>query len=219
MPTPQPVSSPPLHPCRSPGPSPSVPSPSCPEPRLSRVSKLTPAHNTPHEAISRLFCPQAAPATDSYFTHDQEQHHQSTALLRVVMEHLLTIQVASGSPLHSAPVQPSRAAPSSTPTEAGLCVGVGGRGGVWAAGQSSRAAVRPVSARGGQAVAGCAARRLSVDSAEAAVQARRPCVARFDFYRRSCLWRRGGWVLWRGAAAREFRWPRRSARRPRLRRV
>ena len=111
MPTSQPVSSPPLLPCRYPGPGPSVPSPSCPEPRLSRVSKLTPAHNTPHEAISRLFYPQAAPATDSYFTHDQEQPHQSTALLRVVMEHLLTIQVASGSPLHSAPVQPSRARP------------------------------------------------------------------------------------------------------------
>ena len=31
--------------------------------------------------------------------------------------------------------------------------------------------MRPVSARGGQAVAGCGARRLSVDSAEAAVQA------------------------------------------------
>ena len=107
----QPLSSPPRLPCRSPGPGPSVPSPSCPEPRLSRVSKLTPAHNTPHEAISRLFYPQAAPATDSYFTHDQAQPHQSTALLRVAMDHHLTTQAASGSPLHSALFQPSRARP------------------------------------------------------------------------------------------------------------
>ena len=105
------VSSPPRLPCRSPGPGPSVPSPSCPEPRLSRVPKLTPAHNTPHEAIPRLFYPQAAPATDSYFTHDQAQPHQSTALLRVAMDHHLTTQAASGSPLHSALFQPSRARP------------------------------------------------------------------------------------------------------------
>ena len=89
VPTPQPVSSPPRLPCRSLGPGPSVPSPSCPEPRLSRVPKLTLAHNTPHEAIPRLFYPQAAPATDSYFTHDQAQPHQSTALLRVAMDHPL----------------------------------------------------------------------------------------------------------------------------------
>ena len=62
MPTPQPASSPPRLPCRSPGPGPSVASPSCPKPHLSRVSKLTPAHNTPHEAISCLFYPQTAPA-------------------------------------------------------------------------------------------------------------------------------------------------------------
>jgi len=111
VPTPQPVSSPPRLPCRSLGPGPSVPSPSCPEPRLSRVPKLTPAHNTPHEAIPRLFYPQAAPATDSYFTHDQAQPHQSTALLRVAMDHHLTTQAAFGSPLHSALFQPSRARP------------------------------------------------------------------------------------------------------------
>ena len=111
MPTPQPVSSPHRLPCRSPGPGLSAPSPSCPEPRLSRVPKLTPAHNTPHEAIPRLFYPQAAPATDSYFTHDQAQPHQSTALLRVAMDHHLTTQAASGSPLHSALFQPSRAHP------------------------------------------------------------------------------------------------------------
>ena len=55
--------------------------------------------------------PQAAPATDSYSTHDQEQPHQSTALLRVVMDHHLTTQAASGSPLHSAPLQLSQALP------------------------------------------------------------------------------------------------------------
>ncbi len=105
--TPQPVSSPPRLPCRYPGPGPSVPSPSCPEPRLSRVPKLTPAHNTPHEAISRLFYPQAAPATD----YDQEQPHQSTALLRVVMDRPLGAVEAPQLLLLSAPFSACRAPP------------------------------------------------------------------------------------------------------------
>ena len=50
MPTPQPASSPPRLPCRSPGPGPSVASPSCPKPHLSRVSKLTPARDATERA-------------------------------------------------------------------------------------------------------------------------------------------------------------------------
>ena len=38
-----------------------------------------------------------------------------------------------------------------------------------------------------------------------------------DLCSRSCAWRPGGWVLWRGAATQEFRWAQRSARRARLR--
>ena len=54
MPTPQPASSPPRLPCRSPGPGPSVASPSCPKPHLSRVSKLTPARDaTERPRLSR----------------------------------------------------------------------------------------------------------------------------------------------------------------------
>ena len=48
----QPLSSPPRLPCRFPGPGPSVASLSRPEPHLSRVCKLTRAHNYPHTHIT-----------------------------------------------------------------------------------------------------------------------------------------------------------------------
>ena len=55
--------------------------------------------------------PTDTAGTHSHFTHAQAQPHQSTALLRVAMDHHLTTQAASGSPLHSALFQPSRARP------------------------------------------------------------------------------------------------------------
>ena len=47
------LSSPPRHLCRSPGPGPSVASPSCPKPHLSRAVKLTPAQTTHIRALTR----------------------------------------------------------------------------------------------------------------------------------------------------------------------
>ena len=96
------LSSPPRLPCRSPGPGPSVPSPSCPEPRLSRVSKLTPAHNTPHEAISCLFYPQTAPArtpTSHMIKHSPPPKHSPAqnedGCFHRVPTHTLTLTFAS----------------------------------------------------------------------------------------------------------------------------
>ena len=102
MPTPQPASSPPRLPCRSPGPGPSVASPSCPKPHLSRVSKLTPAHNTPHEAISCLFYPQTAPArtpTSHMIKHSPPSKHSPAqnedGCFHRVPTHTLTLTFAS----------------------------------------------------------------------------------------------------------------------------
>ena len=49
--------------------------------------------------------------THSHFTHAQTQPHQSTALIRMGKGYHLVTQVASGSPLHSAPLQRSRLSP------------------------------------------------------------------------------------------------------------
>jgi hypothetical protein len=49
--------------------------------------------------------------THSHFTHAQAQPHQSTSLLRMGKGYHLVTLVASGSPLHSAPLQRSRLSP------------------------------------------------------------------------------------------------------------
>ena len=49
--------------------------------------------------------------THSHFTHAQTQPHQSTALIRMGKGYHLVTLVASGSPLHSAPLQRSRLSP------------------------------------------------------------------------------------------------------------
>jgi len=49
--------------------------------------------------------------THSHFTHAQIQPHQSTALIRMGKGYHLVTLVASGSPLHSAPLQLSRLSP------------------------------------------------------------------------------------------------------------
>ena len=55
--------------------------------------------------------PTDTAGTHSHFTHSQAQPHQSTALLRVGKVHHFVTQVASGSSLHSAPLQRSRLSP------------------------------------------------------------------------------------------------------------
>ena len=105
----QPLSSPPRLPCRSPGPGPSVSSLSCPKPSLFWVMQPTLAHTTALTASYTPVSPTDTAGTHSHFTHAQTQPHQSTALLRMGKNHHLVTQVASGSPLHSAPLQQSRA--------------------------------------------------------------------------------------------------------------
>ena len=116
----QPLSSPPRHLCRSPGPGPSVPSLICPRPHLSWVMKLTLAHTTALTASHTPISPTDTAGTHSHFTHAQAQPHQSTALLRMGKGHHLVTQVASGSPLHSAPLQLSRALPTTAPRRQAL---------------------------------------------------------------------------------------------------
>ena len=65
--------------------------------------------------------PTDTAGTHSHFTpHAQAQPHQSTALLRMVKGYHLVTQVASGSPLHSAPLQMSRALPTTAPRRQAL---------------------------------------------------------------------------------------------------
>ena len=105
----QPLSSPPRLLCRSPGPGPSVSSLSSPKPSLFWVMKPTLAHTTALTASYTPVSPTDTAGTHSHFTHAQAQPHQSTALLRMGKVHHLVTQVASGSSLHSAPLQRSRA--------------------------------------------------------------------------------------------------------------
>ena len=74
--------------------------------------KLTLAHTTALAASHTPVSPTDTAGTHSHFTHAQAQPHQSTALLRMGKDHHLATQVASGSPLHSAPLQRSRAPPT-----------------------------------------------------------------------------------------------------------
>ena len=102
-------SSPPRLLCLSPGQGPSVSSLSCPKPPLSWVMKPTLAHTTALTASYTPVSPTDTAGTHSHFTHAQAQPHQSTALIRMGKGYHLVTQVASGSPLHSAPLQLSRA--------------------------------------------------------------------------------------------------------------
>ena len=111
------LSSPPRLLCRSPGPVPSVSSLSCPKPSLPWVMQPTLAHTTALTASYTPVSPTDTAGTHSHFTHAQAQPHQSTALLRMGKGYHLVTQVASGSPLHSAPPNACRAPPhDSTPT-------------------------------------------------------------------------------------------------------
>ena len=83
----------------------------CPKPHLSWVMKLTMAHTTALTASHTPVSPTDTAGTHSHFTHAQTQPHQSTALIRMGKGYHLVTQVASGSPLHSAPLQLSRALP------------------------------------------------------------------------------------------------------------
>ena len=105
----QPLSSPPRLPCRSPGSVPSVASLSRPEPHLSRVYKLTRAHNYPHTGPHTPITDHRRAGTHSHFTHAQTQPHQSTALLRVVMDRPLGAVEAPQLLLLSAPFSACRA--------------------------------------------------------------------------------------------------------------
>ena len=70
------------------------------------------AHSGSHHGSAASHTPVSATdtaGTHSHFTHAQTQPHQSTALLRMGKVHHLVTQVASGSSLHSAPLQRSRA--------------------------------------------------------------------------------------------------------------
>ena len=109
VPTKRLPSSPPRLLCRSPGPDPSAASLSRPKPHLSWVMKLTLAHTTALTASYTPVSPTDTAGTHSHFTHAQAQPHQSTALIRMGKGYHLVTQVASGSPLHSAPLQLSRA--------------------------------------------------------------------------------------------------------------
>ena len=111
VPTKRRPSSPPRLLCRSPGPGPSVSSLSRPKPHLSWVMKLTLAHTSYHGSAASHTPVSATDTagTHSHFTHAQTQPHQSTALIRVGKVYHLVTQVASGSSLHSAPLQRSRA--------------------------------------------------------------------------------------------------------------
>ena len=109
VPTKRLPSSPPRLLCRSPGPGPSVSSLSCPKPSLSRVMQPTLAHTRALTASHAPVSPTDTAGTHSHFTHAQTQPHQSTALLRMGKVHHLVTQVASGSSLHSPPLQRSRA--------------------------------------------------------------------------------------------------------------
>ena len=113
-------SSPPRLLCRPPGPGSSVPSLSCPKPSLFWVMKPTLAHTTALTASLTPVSPTDTAGTHSHFTHAQAQPHQSTALLRMGKGYHLVTQVASGSPLHSAPLQLSRALPTTAPRRQAL---------------------------------------------------------------------------------------------------
>ena len=102
-------SSPPRLFCRSPGPGPSVASLSRPEPHLSRVYKLTLTHNYPHTGPHTPITDHRRAGTHSHFTHAQTQPHQSTALLRVVMDRPLGAVEAPQLLLLSAPFSACRA--------------------------------------------------------------------------------------------------------------
>ena len=68
----------------------------------------------------QCFTQRPTAGTHSLFTHAQAQPHQSTALLRMGKGYHLVTQVASGSPLHSAPLQLSRALPTTAPRRQAL---------------------------------------------------------------------------------------------------
>ena len=71
--------------------------------------KLTMAHTTALTASLTPVSPTDTAGTHSHFTHAQTQPHQSTALIRMGKGYHLVALVAAGSPLHSAPLQRSRA--------------------------------------------------------------------------------------------------------------
>ena len=83
----------------------------CPKPHLSWVMKLTMAHTTALTASHTPISPTDTAGTHSHFTHAQAQPHQSTALLIIDKGYHLVALVASGSSLHSAPLQRSRLSP------------------------------------------------------------------------------------------------------------
>ena len=103
--------SPPRLPCRSPGQGLSVSSLSCSRPSLFGMMNPTLAHTTGSYSLTHACSVSATDTagTHSHFTHAQTQPHQSTALLRMGKVHHLVTQVASGSSLHSPPLQRSRA--------------------------------------------------------------------------------------------------------------
>ena len=82
---------------------------SCPKPSLFWVMKPTLAHTTALTASHTPVSPTDTAGTHSHFTHAQTQPHQSTALIRMGKGYHLVTLVAAGSPLHSAPLQRSRA--------------------------------------------------------------------------------------------------------------
>ena len=109
-------SSPPRLLCLSPGQGPSVSSLSCPKPPLFWVMKPTLAHTTALTASHTPVSPTDTAGTHSHFTHAQAQPHQSTSLLRMGKGYHLVTLVASGSPLHSAPLSCLGLSHNSTPT-------------------------------------------------------------------------------------------------------
>ena len=121
MPTKRLPSSPPRHLCRSPGPGPSVSSLSCPKPSLFWVMKPTLAHTTALTASYTPVSPTDTAGTHSHFTHAQAQPHQSTALLRVVVNHPLAAVEAPQPLLLSAPLNACCAPPHDSPPKEHWC--------------------------------------------------------------------------------------------------
>ena len=111
MPTKRLPSSPARLLCRSPGPDPSGSSLGCPRPSFLWVMKLTLAHTTALAASHTPVSPTDTAGTHSQFTHAQAQPHQSTALLRMVMDHHLAAVEAPHPLLFSAPLNACRAPP------------------------------------------------------------------------------------------------------------
>ena len=75
------------------------------KPTLAHTTALTASYTR----LFQCFTQRPTAGTHSHFSHAQAQPHQSTALIRMGKGYHLVAQVASGSPLHSAPLQRSRA--------------------------------------------------------------------------------------------------------------